>query len=328
MKKNVILLALAAAGLAACNGGFKKATHGVLYNINTDKSGPNIKQGDFVVMNLVLKNDADSVLVSSYDMGHPFAFPLTQQQPGDIFDVFPLLSEGDSATVKVTIDSLYKGTAPKPPTLTGKYMNYSVKIEKVIPKGNLSQQDFSAKVADYMKGISEKFKGQEPGKMAKYIADNKLNVTKTASGLEYVITKPGAGPTPSKGDTVYVNYVGRFTDGKVFETNVKDEAVKAKKMNPMMQYQPIALPIGMGRVIPGWDEGLMLLNKGAKATFIIPSALAYGEQGNRMVGPFTPLVFEVELVNFKKGDPNAPNPLMPTLKVNPAATPAPAAKKK
>jgi FKBP-type peptidyl-prolyl cis-trans isomerase FkpA len=321
MKKNVILLALAAVGLASCNGGFKKAPHGVLYNINTDKSGPNIKLGDYVVMNLVLKNDADSVLVSSYDIGHPFAFPLTQQQPGDLFDVFPMLSEGDSVNIKVTMDSLYK-SAPKPPTLTGKYMNYSVKVEKVISKGSLSDQDFSAKVGEYMKGVTEKYKAQEPGKIQKYIADNKLTLTKTASGLQYVITKPGVGPTPSKGDTVYVNYIGRFTDGKVFETNIKEEAAKAKKMNPMMQYQPIALPIGMQRVIPGWDEGLMLLNKGAKATFVIPSELAYGEHGNQMVGPFTPLVFEVEMVNFKKGDPNAPapNPMMPNMKVVPPPT--------
>src|ERR1700744_6386361 len=201
MKKNVILLALAAVGLASCNGGFKKATHGVLYNINVDKSGTNIKQGDYVVMNLVLKNDADSVLVSSYDIGHPFAFPLTQQQPGDVFDVFPLLSEGDSATIKVTIDSVYKGPT-KPPGLTGKYINYSVKVEKVLSKGNLSDQDFSAKVGDYMKSLTEKYKAAEPGKMQKFITDNKLTLTKTASGLQYVITKPGVGPTPSKGDTV------------------------------------------------------------------------------------------------------------------------------
>jgi len=320
MKKSVILLALAAVGLASCNGGFKKAAHGVLYNINTDKSGPTIKQGDFISMNLILKNDADSVMVSSYDMGHPFAFPLGQQMPGDVFDVFPLLSEGDSVNVKVNIDSLIK-KGPRPPGLTGKYMNYSVKIEKVIPKGNLSDQDFSSKITEYMKSATDKYKVAEPGKIQRYITENKLNPTKTATGLQYVINKQGVGPTPSKGDTVYVNYVGRYTDGRVFETNVKAEAIKAKKYNPMMQYMPYPLPVGVGRVIPGWDQGLMLLNKGTKATLIVPSELAYGEHGNQAIGPYTPIVFEVEIINIKKGDPNAAAaaPQMPGLQIAPPA---------
>ena len=73
----------------------------------------------------------------------------------------------------------------------------------------------------------------------------------------------------------------------------------------MMQYKAIHVPVGVKGVIPGWDEGLQLLNKGAKATFVIPSKLAYGEQGYQMIQPFTPLVFDVELVSIIHPDPNA-----------------------
>ena len=79
----------------------------------------------------------------------------------------------------------------------------------------------------------------------------------------------------------------------------------------MQQYKAIRIPVGVKGVIPGWDEGLLLLNKGAKATFVIPSKLAYGEQGYQIIPPFTPLVFDVELVSIIKPDPNAKKVVQP-----------------
>ncbi len=74
--------------------------------------------------------------------------------------------------------------------------------------------------------------------------------------------------------------------GKVFDTNIKEEAVKAKlPVNPMA-YKPIRFPVGTPGMIKGVDEGIQLLNKGAKATLILPSSLAYGQQGNGQVQPF------------------------------------------
>ena len=73
-------------------------------------------------------------------------------------------------------------------------------------------------------------------------------------------------------------------------------------------------------VIPGWDEGLQLLNKGEKVTFIIPSSLAYGEQGYGPIAPFSPLVFEVEVKNIIHPNPNAPKPPMPPMQMPQAPT--------
>jgi hypothetical protein len=67
-------------------------------------------------------------------------------------------------------------------------------------------------------------------------------------------------------------------------------------------------------MIPGWDEALQLMNKGTKATLIIPSKLAYGEQGYSVVPPFNPLVFDMELVDVVHPNPNAPKPAAPALK--------------
>lgn len=110
---------------------------------------------------------------------------------------------------------------------------------------------------------------------------------KTNSGLRYKITEKGTGPQPKKGDVVVVHYTGMFTDGKVFDSSIERNS-------------PIDFPVGKGKVISGWDEGILLLNEGAKARFVIPSHLAYGASGaGGVIPPHATLVFDVELVKVK-----------------------------
>ncbi|MDB5135290.1 MAG: FKBP-type peptidylprolyl isomerase [Mucilaginibacter sp.] len=311
MKRNLMFLAFAALGLASCNGGFKKGEGGLLYNIHVAKGGPTIKEGDFISVNLVAKTDGDSVLYSTYEAGHASQTLLPKpQSKGDIYAGIKFLAEGDSATIKTNIDSMFKKGQPKPP-FKGKYIVYEVKVEKVIPKGTMKDTAFNSLITSYMKGQTDAMRKGEPIKIKKYIDDNKLTGTTTPSGLFYVITKPGVGDKPAVGDTAEVFYTAKYLSGKIFETNVKEIAQKNKTFNPMQKYKAIRIPVGVKGVIPGWDEGLQLLNKGAKATFVIPSRLAYGEQGYQIIGPFTPLVFDVELVSIIHPDPNAPKPAPP-----------------
>jgi FKBP-type peptidyl-prolyl cis-trans isomerase FkpA len=309
MKRKLMVLALAALGLAGCNG-FKKGEGGLLYNIHVDKGGPTIKEGDFISVNIVVKTDADSLLLSTYEMGHPSITVLPKpQSKGDIYAGLELLSEGDSATIKTNIDSITKKGGQKPP-FKGKYIVYHVKVEKVIAKGNLNDTVFRGRVEAYQKTLADQAQKEEPVKIKKYVADNKLKVTTTPSGLVYEITKEGSGPKPAPGDTVVVNYVGRYISGKVFESSIKAEAIKAKlPINPMNPYKPLRFALGARGMIPGLEEGLQLVNKGSKATFILPSKLAYGEQGNQQIQPFTTMIFEVELVDIVHPNPNAPKPV-------------------
>lgn len=109
---------------------------------------------------------------------------------------------------------------------------------------------------------------------------------KTASGLFYKITKAGEGAQPEKGAEVTVHYKGTLVDGTVFDSSYQRK-------------EPIKFSVGVGQVIPGWDEGILLLNKGAAARFVIPSQLAYGAQGaGGVIPPHATLVFEVELVDY------------------------------
>ena len=111
-------------------------------------------------------------------------------------------------------------------------------------------------------------------------------MTKTESGLEYEITQEGTGDAPKRGQNVRVHYTGKLLDGTVFDSSHN-------------RGQPIAFPLGMGAVIKGWDEGIALLNKGAKATLTIPPELGYGARGaGGAIPPNATLIFDVELVSF------------------------------
>lgn len=117
---------------------------------------------------------------------------------------------------------------------------------------------------------------------------------KTASGLAYTELKAGEGPAPQAGDIVAVHYTGKLTDGKKFDSSLD-------------RGKPISFPLGQGRVIQGWDEGIALMKKGGKAILTIPPELGYGAQGaGGVIPPNATLVFEVELVDILPGAPAAP----------------------
>jgi FKBP-type peptidyl-prolyl cis-trans isomerase FkpA len=281
---------------------FQKGQGDLMYLIHMDKSGETIKEGDFVAFKAVEKIEGDSVLFSSYDYDRPSLLVREKSVfKGDLSAALGILSEGDSATFKINIDSMVqKMGRPQPADTTKKYLIYIIKIDKVIPKGTLSESLFRGKIDEFLKAEMEQAKTAEAVRVKAYLSSKNLNPKVTTSGLNYVISKEGAGTKANPGDTVVVNYTGMFLSGKVFDTSLSDVAKKNGTFNPQREYKPMKLPIGMGGSIPGFEEGLMLLNKGAKATIILPSKLAYGEQGNQGIPPYTPLIFEMEIVGIKK----------------------------
>ena len=112
--------------------------------------------------------------------------------------------------------------------------------------------------------------------------------TTTPSGLRIIDTAPGTGPEPKAGQTVSVNYTGwLYEDGKK----------GAKFDSSFDRNEPIKFPLGQGRVIKGWDEGLSTMHVGGKRTLIIPPDLAYGNRGaGGVIPPGATLMFDVELV--------------------------------
>ncbi|HKD18890.1 MAG TPA: FKBP-type peptidyl-prolyl cis-trans isomerase [Thermoanaerobaculia bacterium] len=116
-------------------------------------------------------------------------------------------------------------------------------------------------------------------------------MTKTPSGLEYQDIKVGDGASPQKGQTVSVHYTGWLWEN----------GAKGKKFDSSIDRgQPITFPVGTGRVIKGWDEGLMTMKVGGKRILVIPPDLAYGPSGRPpVIPPNSTLMFEVELLEIK-----------------------------
>jgi FKBP-type peptidyl-prolyl cis-trans isomerase FkpA len=296
MKKHIysILILCAFAITATAQTGMQRTPKGALYTIFTHNTGDKIKLNDVITMQVVQKTGKDSVLFSSYTANHPVKLQVQPSQSlADMMEVFPLLALNDSALVKVPTDSIFKGhEESRPPFLTtGTFLNFYIKIVK-IQSLNDAITERNAETAAV--------KTAEITNAAKYIADNKLIVKTTPSGLKYFITKTAIKPRPLNGDTVAVNYTGKLLNGQVFDSSVAADAAKAGLQQPGRTYEPIKFALGEGKVIKGWDEGLLLLREGEKATFIIPSSLAYGEQASGPIPPFSTLIFNVELVSVKR----------------------------
>lgn len=192
-----------------------------------------------------------------------------------------------------TIAAVEKGPQDKPKT--------DVVLQKVsvFGKGD-AYKDYDAakiftegksKIAENNKAYLEKEAAKKKKKEEEFKANQQkladelaAGMQKTASGLFYKITKTTDGKAPKAGDNVAVHYAGKLVDGTEFDSSFK-------------RGQPLEFPVGMGRVIKGWDEGIMLLKEGETATLLIPSELGYGANGaGGVIPPNAWLVFDVELV--------------------------------
>jgi|SRR5688572_4667320 len=267
----------------------KDGKYEVKENVTTDTT----TVGQVMTMQQVVLNDKDSVLFSTYTSKRP-AMALIQASPykGSLEGALLMLKPGDSAVFRMSADTLFTKSyrQPLPPFLKpGSKITFRVKVEKIQSKeqATVDQQKMQEEMMKEMQAHAEKQISVDDATLQKYIKDNNLKAEKTASGLYYIITQKGTGPTPKPGQIVAVNYRGTTLDGKEFDSSAKSGV-------------PFEFQIGQGQVIRGWDEGIALLNKGTKATLLIPSTMAYGQQGAGADIPAdASLRFEVELVDIK-----------------------------
>lgn len=194
--------------------------------------------------------------------------------------IFGEVVKGDDVIDKIA--NVEKGAQDKPKT--------DIVLEKVSIfskgdeyKGYDAAKTFTegkSKIAANNKAMAEKAEADAK----KALEDLKAGMQVTESGLYYKITKKTEGKAPKAGDNISVHYAGKLTNGTEFDSSFK-------------RGEPLEFPVGTGRVIKGWDEGILLLKEGETATLLIPPAMAYGERGAGGVIPANAwLIFDVELV--------------------------------
>jgi FKBP-type peptidyl-prolyl cis-trans isomerase len=162
---------------------------------------------------------------------------------------------------------------------------YDVKVVDVKTKAEYEKAQAAEKKKQDDK--KSKAKKEESSLLQKYLKDNKITAKPTASGLYYIEKVKGTGPQIHAGSKVSVQYTGTLLNGKKFDSS-RDRGGK-----------PFDLEVGKGNVIKGWDEGLLHMSKGGRATMICPSSIAYGEQEMGNIPPYSTLVFDVEVVDVK-----------------------------
>ena len=297
---SILLIAVIAILFSACGNskypGFKKTKKGLYYKFythNKDAKKPSI--GDILVGEFKVRT-ADSTIATN--AGNPGRFTALDSVafPGDINEGLAMLGIGDSATFIVSADSMRSHKMNLPEFVKpGAVLYFDIKLKDIVTKDSFEKEQ-KERMAQRQKQMEE-YKAKETNDLEKYLSDNKIKAKPTESGLYFIELKKGTGAKAETGKKVKVNYVGKLLDGKVFDTNIESEAKKANVYTDKRPYKEFEFELGKREVIPGWEEALTMMKAGGKARVIIPSKLAYGENGaGGVIPPYASLVFEIELL--------------------------------
>lgn len=259
--------------------GFQAFEKGILFKNHTNKGGAKVQPGDQVTYHGYEYKNGDSLISSSAKMGQPVVMvvpPAEAQKGNTMLSMLAKMAKGDSLSFVIPIDSLPQ---INPPYKKGDRLFISLVMLDVKPAAEVEKE----------KAVMQEAEKSLEAALVTQTADyksGKLKPQATASGLKYIIAEQGTGKKAEIGSTAVVNYIGVLPDGKKFDSSYSHGST-------------FSFQIGKGMVIPGWDEGVAMLNEGGKATFFIPSQLGYGEQGQGPIPPNSELVFYVELKEVK-----------------------------
>lgn len=317
--KHIAIFATGLAGLflASCTTsdfeGFTKADNGLHYKFYTQNEGAQKPQdGDVVLLRFVIeKNGNDSVIANSMNQSRDGSGcinlqPLESTFQGSLEDGLKMMGVGDSAAFIVSADSFFlktqrmnelpKGFKP------GDHIKATFCLKEITPKAEVEarqkkQMEEQEAMMRQREEMAKELEPKEKPAIEEFVKKNKISVKPTESGLYYIETKRGTGANPKETDVVKVHYTGKLLDGTVFDSSIE-------------RGEPVEFPLN--QVIRGWTEGLKLMKKGGKATLLLPSSIAYGPNGaGDRIPPYSPLLFDVELLDIMPSPEAAQVPAMP-----------------
>jgi FKBP-type peptidyl-prolyl cis-trans isomerase FkpA len=260
--------------------GYKRARHGIYYQLQTiGEDSVKAKPGDYITVKLAYLTMNDSVFFEGtrkFQVHEP-------AYEGAIDECFYMLSEEERATFILSAGRFFSITLQSalPRYITA---GNSIKIDVEMLEIQ-SEEDFIREKEAFLSWI-EDFGDYEKVILKQFIEEEKLNVEPLPSGIYYLNIRPGNGKKVEQGDTVTVNYEGRFLNGKFFDSTIKRQ-------------QPFQFVYGTEwQVIKGMEEAIGMMQEGEKSIFIMPSELGFGNRGssNQVIPPFTSLIFEVEIL--------------------------------
>lgn len=221
----------------------------------------------------------DTVL---YDGGsETIPFQIDPVYEGDLMEGIMMMHLDDSATFLLNTSDFFLKMMNYdviPPHASGsEEMFFDIKVVEVRPE----TEALKRRRLDL-----EERKNTEVQKIKSYLLKNDITAKPTSDGLYIIPMEAGSGPVASINSILKVHYTGRLLDGTVFDSSRERNI-------------PVSFTLGKGEVIPAWDKGLAGMKQGAKATLITPSELAYGDTERNNIKPYTPLVFDIEIIEVK-----------------------------
>jgi len=287
--KYILFSIILMSALSSCvkEENLKTTESGLRYIKYTDHSGRKPHEGDYVTLNMIYKLENDSVLFDSRNAQVPMRYQLRKPPfKGAVEEGIMLLSESDSASFFVSADSLFEKVFHKPMPdyiRQGSRLTFEIHLLKIQNAAEVETQ--------IHKSIQERFIAEKK-MLENYISENKIMQKPEKSGLYVIIISKTKGKIPKPGNKITVHYTGKFLTGEIFDEDDYNH--------------PYTFELGKEKVLEGWEEAFTALREGEKATLIIPSELAYGENGKRssvsgiyIVPPYTPLVYEVEVISVQ-----------------------------
>lgn len=278
---SIAVLTIAISGCSK-HRGYKKTDDGLYYKffVKGDDT-TTLKTG--MVLTLSMKYTInDSVLFNSSTSPEPFVLPLSESTyKGDIYAALAMMKPGDSASFITSADSFFLKTIRMPQlpdsTYKGKEMFFNVKLISAKSQAQMEKERQAEMTL---------LKAGESTKLAAYLTEKGITTAPLASGLIFIESKKGNGQKPKEGDVARVHFKVSDVTGRVFFSSFD-------------QGEPMRWECGKDFDNVGATEALKLMSKGAKVTAIVPSALAFGEQGRgQMVAPYSTLVYDFEMLDF------------------------------
>jgi peptidylprolyl isomerase len=275
---------------------YEKSESGIYYKFfKQDANAVKPKWGDYVTVTLVRRSISDSVMYDSRKANPKdgtVEYALEKPRyPSALESGIAMMGIGDSASFYVYMDSVKKILPPDQAKgiKDGQIVRFDIKLIKIRSKAEVEAEN-QKRYEEFM----QKSKEKEPEMIAQYLKENNITVKPDKDSIYYIEKEKGKGPKAKPGSRVSVKYTGKFFDGNTFDAS------------DFHGGQPYEFTIGDGSVIQGWDLGIQYMSKGGKATLIIPSSKGYGamgmpdqRSGGYAIYPYTPLLFEVELVDVK-----------------------------
>lgn len=306
--------------------GFKTSEQKVNYKfIKMNPEGQKVLENDLLIGKFTIKFGDSLVSDGAKMQPQPIvrADSSSRVFQGDLIDGVLMMRKGEICTFAFERDSIFKlfdGNLP-PYFVSGMYAYWTMEIDDI--KTDQEQKEEEAKYRMEQEAqmakhkiLSDSLAQLEPQTIAKAIKDYGFD-SKAINGVYFKKTLTNnTNLKPKEGDKAKVHYIGKFTDGKLFDTSVEEAAKAANVFQQGRPYEPLEFTIGKRMMIPGFEEAVKMMNKGEKAIVLIPSNLAYGPDGRGEILPSSPLIFELELVEIEKGE--APKGNIQPIKMNTA----------